>query len=1132
MDDRNNHFEDVIAYATRKQAPIKAEVPDEQDALYEPSENLRGIIQYGGKNSASVDWNKLYEHTHPIDIRSLQKNNKLRRSIRHIYCFDDEEIALNGIVTNSAEGFYISDDNGWLLVWGTTYENITLVISLCKKRVQLLDIRCRRLQHLNISYLENLRHLHVESLSFRKEFLIDIEGLERMTKLETLSLTHACAQDTLNLSEMTNLRELHISQNVVLSHLKGLDKLKKLSLLQIDHSAIGPILDISGIENLAVLDLRQTKKLTALKGLTQAKHLEGLVLHGTTLEGSLDLSALHTLETLGIYESRHLSELRGLSGLATIRSLNLSGLTIGPEVDFTGIRTVRRIDMINNPNVTKIKGLEGLDNLRVLDISKTGIKKIPEGIRGKSLEILGLCDLALDELPEWLPDLGLPINPNHGDGIYLVGTTVKGVDMSIFNQPQDVILKWFEDLKKKSTVPLREAKVVFLGDGEAGKTHTIARLLNDGGAPLAEHFDNTATPGIVIKDKPYTLDGQEVNVHFWDFGGQEILHSMHRMFLTERTLYVVLINARDDTQDDRARYWLHNIRSFAGTAPVLLVLNKIDQNPNASVNETELRELYSGLRRVVRLSAKDFSPEEFNTEFTEVLKQEIQALGTIGTLWPASWAKLKGSLQTMESNFIKGTEYMDMCRDSGVEQNQKELLHWFNDLGVSFFYHGNRRLENYVILRPDWITNGIYTLLFNKSEETVNGVIPKGVIYDMLDPKEGRTYRRVKDTIYDVNEAEYVLEVMRKFNLSYPVSDQAEFIPALCQRDSMQIAKEYAEDKHTLEFRMTYDYLPDNVIHRLMVEMRQDLQLTNVWRTGALFRQPGTGLTAVVKSEGDVLRIFVRGENAMHRPNTYLCVLKENIDRINRDMKLAKPFAEVVYKYGNGSECFDYEDLLNALADGDKTYRSKKLRTKIPIEDILNQTGFGEEQKLRRLLDDIVTGCMQLQGNRTYWGAKEDVCNTELRNSLRNMGYIAYDQTFQGTGGGGRSFGELDLEIRQEANIPWTILEALRIKDGSKTEWNSHLKKLLDNYNPSGLYHLFLLTYVNCGKDDFGDLMQKYSEHVKWYDPDAYQRLSGTFEHVPLKRHGEPSGLRVMRCTYDRSGAPTTVTHIFVRIGE
>ena len=53
-----------------------------------------------------------------------------------------------------------------------------------------------------------------------------------------------------------------------------------------------------------------------------------------------------------------------------------------------------------------------------------------------------------------------------------------------------------------------------------------------------------------------------------------------------------------------------------------------------------------------------------------------------------------------------------------------------------------------------------------------------------------------------------------------------------------------------------------------------------------------------------------------------------------------------------------------------------------------------------------------------------------------------------------------------------------------------------------------------------------------WHDEFPYVRLPSTFTHVSLRRHGDPAYMQVMRCTYDRNGAPTTVTHIFVRMGE
>ena len=1044
----------------------------------------------------SVDQSALKKHTTWKPFRQLLDISW--GSVKHLHILKNDRYTHFDRM-DMPQGIYESRDHSWVLLLGNFVAVDQQIIDLCAPNLELLDIRADYPELLDISSCCNLRHLYARSPIFSTVQGFMLNGIGNLTKLETLSLYRVMFEEDLDLSGITSLGQLVIQGFPQLhQNVNGIHKLKGLSHLDLWRVTWNGDINLSNSPNLRLLSLWDGFDSSVDKGRFYGLH------------------NIHKLDTL---------QLRGNQAAC------ISELPLMPSL--------HSLYLTNCPEITDSLGIHQLTNLEVLSISKTSTRKLPEGIRKlKNLNRLDLSNLDLEEFPHWLPELGLRFHKgNGGAGICLRDTTVKGVDMSIFDQPHDVILKWFEELRHNSMVPLQEVKVVFLGDGEAGKTHTIARLLNDGNTPKSEDFDDKATPGIVIKDKHYEMDDKTVNVHFWDFGGQEILHSMHRMFLTERTLYVVLLNARDDTQDDRARYWLHNIRSFAGNSPVLLVLNKIDQNPNASVNERKLRELYSGLRRVVSLSALEYSPEQFNAALTYALKEEIMALDTVGTLWPTSWAKLKTGLETMKSNFITGSEYKRMCQDSGVDKNEKELLRWFNDLGVSFCYQGSRRLEHYVILRPEWITNGIYILLFNKSDETKNGIIPKKVVYEMLDPEDENTYRRVLGGVtYDVNETEYVLEVMRKFRLSYAVSNEEEFIPALCQRDSMPIAKGYADDPDALEFRLTYDHLPDNVIHRLMVEMRQDLQLSDVWRTGALLRQQGTGLSAVVEGEDNVLHIFVRSDDPAHRPNTYLCILKENIDRINQDMKLAPPFAEVVYKTDSGRECFDYQDLLNAQHDGEETYRSKLLRRRLSIQDILNQTGRGAELELIKLRNAILTACIQMQNNRSFWSANdenriEDERNTYLRDTLINLGYLVNDQHLQGLGSGSRGYGELDLDIRQNKDIPWTVLEALRIRDGNKNEWNRHLKKLLDNYNPGGMRHLFLLTYVDCSKDEIGDILRTFSEHIKWHDEGPYVRLENTFTHVPLPQFGDPTYLMVMRCTYDRSGAPTTVTHIFVRMG-
>lgn len=232
-------------------------------------------------------------------------------------------------------------------------------------------------------------------------------------------------------------------------------------------------------------------------------------------------------------------------------------------------------------------------------------------------------------------------------------------------------------------------------------------------------------------------------------------------------------------------------------------------------------------------------------------------------------------------------------------------------------------------------------------------------------------------------------------------------------------------------------------------------------------------------------------------------------------------------------------DLIAAQQDGCDTYRSKKLRRSIPIQDILNQSGRTAEVELDRLRAAIITACMQFQGNSKFWDATEDELNTYVRDVLRNKGYIVCDQTFQGTGSGEKRAGELDLEIRQKPDIPWTIYEALKITAKSRkvtkkalTDWNSHLRKLLDNYNPSGLNYLFLVTYVDCDKEKYQDLWENISEHICWHNAGDYERLPNAFSPISLDMHNNPNYIRAVKCTYDRAGSPTTVCHIFARMGR
>lgn len=460
------------------------------------------------------------------------------------------------------------------------------------------------------------------------------------------------------------------------------------------------------------------------------------------------------------------------------------------------------------------------------------------------------------------------------------------------------------------------------------------------------------------------------------------------------------------------------------------------------------------------------------------------------------------------------------------------MLHWFNDLGVSFCFcdENDYALEDYVILRPDWITNALYIILFNECEGAINGLIPHKSIYHLLTNTgiDHSIHCVLPQATYKHSDIQYVLGVMRKFQLSFADGSDHEFIPMLCQQNSTVDTQYYHNDPDILSFNMEFEYLPNNLLHRLMVERYVELDLENVWRTGAKFQQSETGLSAVITIDNNSLNIFIHHANDLHRPNTYLAILKANVDRIWKKMGLQPPRNHIVYKLDDKREIFDYE-LLKAMIESRETSVFSLIhKTRIPIEAIMNQAAPDGLEEENKLLQAILKSCEQIQREPAIRGTKEDNRNRRMRDALQNFGYDIHDQTQIGVSESRKDVGELDLMVYREDSTPWSVIESLRINDGGKRDWNRHLEKLLDNYNPHGVPFLFLITYADCKKFNFDTIWDGYQSHIQQYDTGKFLYVNGSFEILSKKQ--DSHYLQFARSKYRCNGYTPTVYHIFVQV--
>ncbi len=591
--------------------------------------------------------------------------------------------------------------------------------------------------------------------------------------------------------------------------------------------------------------------------------------------------------------------------------------------------------------------IENLKNLEVLDLGNTPIKMLPFNIdKLISLKILSLCFVHLDGLPREILDLSLnfiddeyplPGQLSSPNGIYIRGIGVMNVPTDILLADPLLLREYLESSNENE--PINECKVMFLGDGGAGKSLIIHRLMNDG--IITEDFSKDATPGINICSKKYQVGKEVIDLHFWDFGGQDIMYSMHRMFLTNRSLYIVVVNVRDNRQTEQAKFWIRNIRSFAKDVPILIIATHTDENEYAKVRITRIREEYDNIVDVLYISALKSDPETFLGAVRKKLIDTIMTMKTPRTALPVRWKQLINHIRTMPENYITSDYFYAKCLDYGISTRDDimdSLIAWYQDLGVCFYSRRHPTSKKYMVLKPFWMLNALYILIVNGRGCAKNGFINENDIYKLIQMSEkDKEIKCVTNKIkYEDDEIQYIINVVLNFDLMYRVDNNRFFVPMLCDEYEDDLLKSF-RNNNTAHIYFKYSYLPENVLHRYMVRMGSEIRPEFAWRTAAVFDRERCGWESFIRSEEDMLDIYVNAnKHETHPVNTYLEIIRDSIYRINTELGLeAEEF--VTYRRGDYKEvAFKLKFLLGCLKNGIGKVYSSDFDDAIYINEILS----------------------------------------------------------------------------------------------------------------------------------------------------------------------------------------------------
>jgi internalin A len=657
--------------------------------------------------------------------------------------------------------------------------------------------------------------------------------------------------------------------------------LQTLRLIQSNITDYSFLKDLTSLE---YLDLSLTE-LSDYSFLTKSKGLTSLDLRGNNLSDVSFLSELKGLTSL-VLTGNNLSDVSFLSELKGLTSLDLSDNNLS-DVSF----------------LTELKGLTSLD-LRGNKLSDVSFLK----------DLTDLTYLDLNDNPD------LPFSDEVLDHPFDA--------QKILNY----IREYYAEQAKGNLRKLNEAKLVVIGEANVGKTCVINRLLDK------KFVQTDSTHGIQIRKwKEVELEnGEKVQMNVWDFGGQEIMHSTHQFFFTRRTVYVLVVNARENEDTNKTEEWLQRIQNLSQNSPVIIVGNKIDENNRGTdhtslgyfdIERKRLNEKFPTLLKGIYGITSDVEKPQYDflfDKFETAIKKEIQNLANIHDEFPKKWFEVKDKLELMKENktsYIEYGEYIDYCIEAGMDnnQNRKTWIEFLNDIGVALTYSGDKDLGNYLaVLNPQWITSGVYSLIDNAQITLNKGILKREEIGLYLD-----------QTKYPTNTQDFILNMMRKFKLLIDIDkDKTFLIPDLLPKDE----PDTGVWKDVLHFQYSYDIYEKSIIRRFMVEMFGLCSKNTYWRNGIVLIRGNN--RALIRADVQEKTISVKIEGNQNTRREFLAVIRNNFNVIHNSFNNLG-FQRNIGYLKNPEILKPYEELLNMEADGEQEVYVNELRKKVPLSEFL-----------------------------------------------------------------------------------------------------------------------------------------------------------------------------------------------------
>src|SRR5580658_4504747 len=619
-------------------------------------------------------------------------------------------------------------------------------------------------------------------------------------------------------------------------------------------SELGRLVELPVLQSLACRGTR-VSDLGPLSGLTA---LQSLDCWGTRVNDLGPLSGLTALQSLACGGTQ-VRDLGPLSGLTALQSLACWGTRVRDLGPLSGLTALQSLGC-GGTQVRDLGPLSGLTALQSLYCREVGLHDFPEDLlRRPSLVVL---DLRRSRVP------GIPDEVLSGDDD---GNCLPALRAHL------------DDLCA-GAVDVSDVKLMVLGNGRVGKTQICNRLRGEAFEPDAD-----STHGIIVRSAELPLAGAApARLNIWDFGGQDIYHGTHALFLRSNAVFVLVWSPGGEAEGEHVHdgmvfrnqplaYWLDNVRHLGGrAAPVLIVQTRCDR-PEDEALHPPLEDAALGafgFRKILHYSAlKDRGRAALDEALGEAVSwlRRRQGIATIGAgrhrvkqrLTALRDADARVQAEERQYRTIAKGQFLAICAAAGGVSSPDHLLDYLHNAGIVFYRKG--LFKDRIVLDQGWALEAIYAV-FNRKH-----------CFEPLRQLGGRFTRKLLAALvwqsYSEAEQDVFLGMMRACGICFvhkhgdtsrgiePEYVAPDFLPER-QAVEGEIAARWDEGMAGGEAIFEYPLLHAGLIRTIIARIGAEAGGNAVyWRGGVCVHETRTGSDALIEQEestGWSGRLYVR----------------------------------------------------------------------------------------------------------------------------------------------------------------------------------------------------------------------------------------------------------------------------------